>query len=202
MFAWLLVVMIFICVALMWTEGMWANALTFVNTVFAALVALNFFEPVAALMEKYLRSYTYVLDFVALWLLFVISLAAFRAITDQTSRHAVRFKMPVEHTGRVVFALLTAWVLVCFTTAAMHTAPLSRSPFRGSFAQEPLANNFFGLAPDRILLSFVQQRSLGALARSNPRVFDETGDFIVRYGARRQSLKDHNASTGALRIGN
>jgi hypothetical protein len=200
MFPWLLVVVMFICVALMWPEGLWANALTFVNTVFAAMVSLNFFEPVAGLMEKYLASYRYTLDFVAQWLLFVISLAVFRSLTDQTSRHAVRFKLPVEQAGRAIFALLTAWVLVCFTTTAMHTAPLSRSPFRGSFQQEPMSNNFFGTAPDRMLLGFVRQRSMGALSGSNTRPFDEQGDYIVKYGARRQSLKEHNAAEGALRI--
>lgn len=201
MFPYLLIVIIFICVALMWTEGMWANALTFVNTVFAALIALNFFEPVAGLIEKYARSYTYVCDFAAQWLLFIISLAVFRAITDQASRHAVRFKLPVEQAGRVIFALLTAWVFVCFATAAMHTAPLSRSPFRGSFEQEPLSNNFFGMAPDRMLLGFLRQRSKGALQCKTMNPFDENGDYILKYGVRRQALKEHNAAEGKLSVG-
>ncbi len=175
MFPWLLVLVMFICVALMWPEGMWSNAITFVNTVFAAMISLNFFEPVAGFMEKYLASYRYSLDFVAQWLLFVITLAVFRALTDQVSRHAVRFKLPVEQGGRVVFSLLTAWVLACFVTTAMHTAPLSRSPFRGSFQQEPLSNNFFGLAPDRFLLGFVQHRSQG-------RCPDPTPDPLTRQG--------------------
>ena len=202
MYPWLLVLVMFIAVALMWPEGFWGNTITFVNTIFAVMISLNFYEPVADLLEKYVASYTYMLDFVAQWLTFVISFAVFRALTDQTSRHAVRFKLPVEQAGRVVFTLLTAWVLACFVTTTMHTAPLSRSPFRGSFEQEPLSNNFFGTAPDRMLLGFMRYRSKGALSRTDVRPFDEEGDFILKYGARRQSLKEHNAASGALRVGN
>ena len=88
--------------------------------------------------------------------------------TDSLSRYRVRFRMPVEHTGRVVFAAWTGWVILCFVVFSLHTAPLARSPFRGGFAQEPLSNNFVGLAPDRIWLGFMQSRSEGALSRRNP----------------------------------
>ncbi len=201
MFSWLLVVIAFISVALMWNEGLWSNSITFVNTVFAVMISLNFYEPVATLLEKYMGSYTYMLDFISQWLLFAVGLAILRVISDQASRHAVRFKMPVEHVGRMLFALATAWVLICFTTTTMHTAPLTRSPFRGSFAQDPMSNNFFlGLAPDRILLGFMHDRSKAALSRSTPRPFDESGDYIVKYGARRQSLQEHNATEGKLKV--
>jgi hypothetical protein len=200
MFGWLLVVVAFICTALMWNEGLWSNSITFVNTVFAVMIALNFYEPVATFLENRIPSFTYVVDFLSQWLLFAISLAILRVISDQVSRHAVRFKMPVEHVGRMVFALGTAWILICFTTTTMHTAPLTRSPFRGSFAEEPMSNNFFGLAPDRLLLGFMHDRSKAALSRSEPRPFDAQGEYIVKYGARRQSLQEHNALEGGFRV--
>jgi hypothetical protein len=93
-------------------------------------------------------------------------------------------------------------VFICFVTTTVHLAPLSRSPFRGSFQQEPLSNNFFGLAPDRMFLGFMHSRSKesGALSRNTPRAFDAEGDFILKYGARRQALKEHNAAEGKLRV--
>lgn len=200
MFTGLLLLIAFVCVALMWTEGMWSNAITFVNTVFAVLLAMNFFEPVANLLQQYLKSFVFVVDFLALWLVFIISLAVMRVITDQVSRYTVRFKMPIEHAGRVAFALFTAWLMICFTTVTVHTAPLSRSPFRGSFQPEPMANNFFGMAPDRMLLAFLHGRSQGTLSKLTPQPFDEQGDFVLKYGSWREELREHNAKEGTLRI--
>ena len=53
-----------------------------------------------------------------------------------------------------------------------------------------MANNFLGMAPDRMLLGFVQSRSKsgGALSNSPPVVFDEKGEYIFKYGGRREML--------------
>ncbi len=200
MFAWLIVVVMFICVAMLWNEGMWANALNLVNVTLAAALATNLYEPAADYLEKQMASFTYLLDFLCLWAIFALVYSVLRACTDGISNHAVRFRLPIERGGRIVFALATAWVLACFITTSIHTAPLSVSPFRGSFAKEPLSNDFFGLAPDRMWLGFMHSRSSGALAKSTPRVFDPDGDFILKYGARRFELAEHNKKEGAIRV--
>ena len=41
-------VIFFVCVAMMWNEGLWSNAITLVNVVVAAMIATNYFEPLAA----------------------------------------------------------------------------------------------------------------------------------------------------------
>jgi hypothetical protein len=200
LYSGLMILMAFICIAMMWTEGMWGNAITSINVIFAAMLAMNFYEPVATFMEARLPSFTYLLDFVCQWFLFAVALSVLRITTDQASQHQVRFKMPLEQAGRAIFAVATAWVLICFTTATMHTAPLGRSPFRGSFQREPLANNLFGLAPDRLFLGFVHSRSKTALANPTPTPFDAKGDYILKYGARRQALQEHNAKEGSTRV--
>ena len=200
MYGGLMILVAFICIAMMWTEGMWGNALTLVNVTFAALLAMNFYEPVASVIDDRMHSFTYYADFLSQWLLFAVSLAVLTISTDQLSKHHVRFKMPVEQVGRAIFAAATAWVFVCFVTATMHTAPLARSPFRGSFQQEPLSKNVFGLAPDRMFLGFMHSSSKAALANSTPTPFDKEGDYILKYGARRQSLKELNAKDGTTRV--
>jgi hypothetical protein len=196
----LMILIAFVCIAMMWTEGMWGNVITLVNVIFSVMLALNFFEPMATFMEGRIPSFTYHWDFICQWLIFAVSLAALSITTDQISTHQVRFKMPLEQAGRAIFAVATAWVLICFTTATMHTAPLGRSPFRGSFQSEPLSKNLFGLAPDRMMLGFMHSRSKGALANPTPKPFDEKGDYILKYGARRQSLQEHNAKEGTTRV--
>lgn len=196
----ILLVIMFVCVAFLWNEGMWSNALSFLNTLLAGMLATNFFEPVADLIEPHIPTYTYFIDFLSLWVLFSVSYLVLRLVTDTLSRHRLRFKMPVEFTGRVVFAVMTAWVFVSFATTTLHTAPLARNSFRGTFQPTPKAEHFFGLAPDRNWLGFVQQASRGSLSHADPsapaadpsdqgkRVFDPQAEFIFKYAARRQRL--------------
>jgi hypothetical protein len=193
-------VIAFVCVAMLWNEGMWANTLTFVNVTLAAMLATNCYEPLANYLDQQAKSWTYVWDFLALWGVFSLAFALLRAVSDEISKHQVRFRVPVEVAGRVLFAVATAWVIICFTCMSLHTAPLARTAFRGSFAKEPLSNHFLGLAPDRIWLGFMHSRSKGALATSQPRVFDEEGEFIIKYGARRHELQLYNALEGTIRV--
>jgi hypothetical protein len=190
-----------VCIAFLWNEGMWSNMITLLNTLLAALVATNYFEPLANLLEQRESSFTYFWDFLALWLLFALTFGLLRAVTDSISKTRVRFKMPVEHAGRVLLSILTGWVFVCFVTMTLHTAPLARTSFRGSFAPDPQTRHFFGLAPDLTWLGFMQNASLQGYSRPDEqavaiepvdrglRVFDPRGEFAVKYAARRRALE-------------
>ena len=58
-----LLLIFLIVVGLLWLQGLWSNAITLINTTLAAMVALNYFEPVANLLDKQFPSYTYLWDF-------------------------------------------------------------------------------------------------------------------------------------------
>jgi len=207
-----MLVILFVCVAMMWNEGMWSNALRAINTLLAAMIATNYFEPLAGWFESKAPTYTYFWDFLSLWLIFALAFNLFRLLTDGISKHQVRFRMPVEYVGRALFAVTTAWIFVCFFNFSVHTAPLARTAFAGAFAPAPDSKSFFGLAPDRKWLGFVQSRSRGALSRSDSssrssypedkgkRVFDPNSEFIFKYGQRREDLRVHNEKTGKLRV--
>ena len=179
-----------ICVAFLWNEGMWSNCLTLFNALLSALVAMNYWEPLADFLETKMSTYTYVIDYLAMWLLFFVSIAILRALTGALSRTQVRFIPPIEQTGRVVTVFLIGWIMVCFTLTAMHTAPLARTAIRGSFQATPMSNNFLGFAPDRMWLGYVQYRSKNALSNSPPKVFDESGEYIFKYGERRRRFSE------------
>ena len=61
--AFLLPVLMFVilvaCVASLYTEGMWGNAIRLVNVVFAALLAVNFWEPLARFAEGKEATFTF-----------------------------------------------------------------------------------------------------------------------------------------------
>lgn len=197
----LLCLVLFVVLAMMWTEGLWSNALTLINVVFAAIFATNFFEPLATYLDKQSPGFTYVWDFLSLWAIFALSFLVLRTITDQNSKHKVRFRLPVEITGKILFALLTGWVLVSFVTFSMHLAPLARSALFNSFEPTPMAANFFMFKPDRGWLGFMHSRSKGALSKRNPTPFDPDAEFIFKYASRRFDLQEHNKQQGGITIG-
>jgi hypothetical protein len=210
-----LFLVLFICVAMCWNEGLWGNAITLVNVMLAAMIATNYFEPVAALIDKQMPSYTYLWDFLSIWLLFAFGYAVLRAFTDILSKTRVRFKMPVEHAGRIILAFAVGYVMMTFTAMTLHTAPLGEVAMRGSFGQvrkgfvadKAMPSYFFGLSPDRQWLAFMQTRSgeSGALSRWavfgwKKRPFDPESRYIFKYAARRRALEEHNRKEGTLRV--
>jgi hypothetical protein len=183
-----------VCVAMLATGGVWSNFITLFNVITAALLAVNYYEPLADWLQSQASSYTYLMDFVALWLIFAASMGLMRAATDALSKVKVKFKKPIDFGVGIFLACWTGWVMVCFATMTLHTAPLSRN-FMG-FQTKPETRMFFGLAPDHTWLAFVQKESQGSLARgirqkhadgklTDGNKFDPNGEFILKYGERR-----------------
>ena len=82
-------------------------------------------------------------------------MAVFRTVTDLASRVRVRFLTIVDFWGGVAVSASIGWVMVCFTLASLHMAPLAQYPFLGSF--QPQNGMFFGvLYPDREWLGFTR----------------------------------------------
>jgi hypothetical protein len=203
----LMLAILFACMATLYTEGMWSNAVRLINVVTAALLATNYFEPVAAWLDDWQPSFTYFWDFLTLWGLFCIFSLILRSATDHVSKVQVRFLGLADRIGSSVFALWVGWVLVCFTMMSLHTAPLARNfLFEGFKAEDRM---FFGLAPDRQWLGFMQKESLGTFSQpATPEelehgkyVFDPNGDFMPKYASRRSAVEGDLAKTGTPRVG-
>jgi uncharacterized membrane protein required for colicin V production len=188
------------CVAFLYTEGMWGNALRLINVVTAALLATNYFEPLANFLEGSIsKGLSYFWDFVSLWVLFIVFLLIFRTVTKFASGVRVKFLGLADRIGGVAFAVWTGWVMVCFTTMTLHTAPLKRDFLFGGF--KPGENMFVGTAPDQLWLGYMERLSKGPFARSTPQVFDPDHEFIPKYAARREKVDEHFSSgSGGLLV--
>lgn len=186
----LAMIIMFASLAMLMPQGMWTAALALVNVVTAALLAMNFWEPTANFLETSagLRRATYVVDFITLWFLFAIILTILRTVTDLISKSKVRFIRPLDVAGGAFFGLWTGWVLVCFTMMTLHTAPLARKPFFGGFDPEKRMVIF---APDRQMLGFMQNVSLGAYTKNvdGSRAFDPRGEFMIKFASRRKEYE-------------
>ena len=141
----LLFVVLLACVATLYTDGMWSNAIRLINVVTAALLATNFFEPAARWLDDWEPSYTYVWDFLALWGLFGLFMTIFGELTDRVSQVKVRFLKIADRIGSRLLALWIGWVMVCFTMMTLHTAPLGRTFLFDNFKAEE--RMFMGLPP-------------------------------------------------------
>ncbi len=169
----------------LWREGPWSGLIMLLNLVLAASFATAWYPTVVGWIEPSLASYTYLLDFVVLEGLFCLLLLGLREVTDRLSRTRVRFRKPVELAAGPIVAVVAAWVMVCFTAAALHTAPVPRDFIQPT----PESSMFFGLAPDRRWLAWVRGSSLSGPFARPEQPFDPDADFILRYASRRQALE-------------
>lgn len=167
-----------------WFQGLWSAAVTVVNLLLAMLVATSFYEPICTALEGIAAAatYTYLLDFLVLWLLFGITFAILRTISDALSRKNVEFALPVDMAGRSILALVCGWLMVCFVAFSLHLAPLNSVSPLGAYAS-PTAKVFGPAAPDRLWLGFMHTRSKPAALGGNR--FDPNADFLLRYHDRR-----------------
>ena len=179
----LLLVVLVSVTALLVLQGLWRSLLAFFNVLAAASIATAWFAPLATLLDRYLPSYTYLLDFLSAWLLFCVVLAILRAATDFLAPTRIEFPPLVDRIGAGIPAFLAGWIVMAFTAATLHTAPVPRD-----FVQPtPEARMFLGLAPDRKWLSWVRNASKsGPFSRA---AFDPDADFILRYADRRLKLE-------------
>ena len=185
----LLLILVFLAIALVLArEGLWSGLVMLLNIVAAATFATAWFERLAGFLDAKLPSYTYLIDFLCLWGIFAVVLLVMRLITDRVSTTKVKFLRQVEIVGGPILAVITAWVMVCFAAASLHTAAVPRALVQPT----PESRMFFGFAPDRKWLAWVRfatQSGPFAYPEESAIVFDKDGDFILRYADRRLKLE-------------
>lgn len=176
-------------------EGAWGAGLTFLSVLFAGLLAMNFFEPVAGMLDGMGSAVDDYSDLAALVGLFTLFTFLLRLATDNISPTEIEFHAHVHNAARWLFGVATGYATMAFLLTALHTAPLPRS-FAG-FSPER-SNLFDSLAPDRQWLGFTQHVSEKVLHTG--RVFDGPKfkmpgtdqeywpSFPIRYATRRQDL--------------
>ncbi|MFM9196868.1 MAG: CvpA family protein [Planctomycetia bacterium] len=166
-------------------EGLWRALLMFFNVFVAATVATAWHAPLAGWLEGQLPSCTYLLDFLSIWGIFCAVLALLREATDRLAPTKIEFPKLVERIGVGIPAFLAGWIMMAFTAASLHTAPIPRNVVQPT----PEARMFLGLAPDRKWLAWVRGSSRwGPFSRPDS-VFDERADFILRHADRRLKLE-------------
>lgn len=196
------------------SEGPQGAGISFVAVLLAGLVAMNFFEPLAATLEANLMNsfeWQHRWDLIALLGLFAGGVTLIRMLGEQLFPTYAEVSPTLYEAARWGFGLLTGYVTMAILLTSLHVAPLPRE-FLGF---TPEGNNFLSMAaPDRQWLAFTQyvsEKSLRTGGRTGSRIFDGPtfpadpanlqtqrvwSSFPIRYAARREAY-----TTGARRPG-
>jgi lipid-A-disaccharide synthase-like uncharacterized protein len=184
-------------------EGGFGAAVTCLVIIVSGLLAMNFFEPLAAFAQSNLLSsgaWPYRWDVIMLVGLFGGFVFGLKVLMEKLSPRYIEMSGLAYGIGRWSFGLIGGYVTMAFLLTALHTAPLPRNfmEFR------PERANLFGIiAPDRQWLGFTQYASESLFASG--RIFDgPVSDFIddqadnnrntvwpsfpIRYASRREQF--------------
>lgn len=122
---WLFLILIFILVvAATWWFGMWSNFITLINLILSALIATSFYETVAARLLDSMSTYAVLIEFVAIWITFLVPFFLIRAATDVLTAYRLKFDPITELVGRSLLSVLIALAFVCFAAFTMQMGPL------------------------------------------------------------------------------
>lgn len=123
--------------AMMVQLGLWSNMITLINIMLSGLIAFGFYLPLGGvIIEKAssAASYTMLLDFIFIWLIYVIAFVVLQRIfTNNLSRTRMRFKHPIDTVGGPIVAAIAGWMMAGFLGATLHIAPLEEDCFEGMF---------------------------------------------------------------------
>ncbi len=165
------------------SQGLWGGVIQLVNITTAALIATSNFEILANALQAGWDGLYHWADFLAVWLLFAVSLFVMTLAMSKLSGFRLKFPKQLDLIGGSLLQAWAGWVLVCFLTMTLHMAPMAKNFFFDGFRPEqPLV---FGLAPDRLWLAYVHGLSGKSGAFSSGHPFDPQGDFMLRYASKR-----------------
>jgi hypothetical protein len=182
-------------------EGLWSNTLTLFNVLISGLVAFGFYSPLVGLLDVQLDgAFTYALDFVVVWALFITAMIILRLTSKAASATRMRFRHPIDSIGGPLVGLIAAWTLAGFVTATLHMSPLSKEAFGGAliYSSTDIESKSGLSSPDLAWLRFVQRVSRPiSLGGSGTDQFTVPA-FVATYQDHRDKFE--KATTSWLRV--
>lgn len=118
-------------------QGLWNNTLTTINILLSGVIAFGCHLP----MAKWLAAsggggFTYLLDFLMLWVLYVITfIVLHRVFGGMLSKTRMRFKHPIDTVGGPLMAAVAGFLMSGIVGASLQAAPFDRDAFGGVFLE-------------------------------------------------------------------
>jgi hypothetical protein len=174
-----------------WREGLLTAFCAFCNVLFSGIIAFNFWEPLAAVIdsmaaESFLHGYE---DFLCLTILFLIPLVSLRWLTNQLAHRMPDFHTALQHGGSVIFGMASGYLIGGFLVCVLQTLPWHERFMNFNPEQDPNAPGA-GLRrilpSDRLWLAMMHRLSSGRLEWEDTNAFDRNGNFELRYARYRR----------------
>jgi hypothetical protein len=149
-------------------EGLLTSLAMFCNVFLAGIVAFNFFEPLANLLEpalagSFLAGFE---DALCLVVLFCVTLGVMRLVTNNLANTMVDYHQLAQQGLSTVLGLLIGYLVAGFLICVLQTLPLHETfmSFEWQYSErDDMVRQFF--PPDRVWLSLM--RRAGAYPLSN-----------------------------------
>jgi hypothetical protein len=196
-------------------EGLFTGFAMFFNVFFGGLIAFNFFEPLADMLEpvlknSFLKGYE---DFFCLIILFSLTTGALRTLTNALANAQITFPEMLQRGGGVVFGLATGYLTCGFLVCALQTLPWHENFMSFDPDYQESAGLRRVLPPDRVWLGLMYRA--GAFSFANQEdgkpissdiqgmdrnyyqyyTFDKSGSFELRYRRYRRWGDNRDAYT-------
>ncbi len=172
------------------SEGLWGAALMSLNILFAGLIALNFYEPLAAIIAENVEFLSGFADTMALLGIFAVALVGLRIGTETLAPAMVRFPGPVYFLGRWLFGFAGGAMVIGFLLVAFHTAPVNKfifgvidykhaPPFKMGFDHHWLA--FFQYTTGQVFASYGSEGRDPFREYRDAKVFDPKAEWLLQH---------------------
>jgi hypothetical protein len=201
MYSLLFVLVLFAGLAMTVREGLWSNALTLFNILISGLVAFGLYSPITVWLDVQLDgAFTYAIDYVVVWALFVVTMVILRIVTRAASATRMRFRHPIDSVGGPLVGLIAAWTLTGFVTATLHMAPVSKEALGGAMVYASSADLEKPplMSPHLGWLRLVQRLSRSASLGTSGTDKFTVAEFVTTYTDHR--AKFEKATTPMLRV--
>jgi hypothetical protein len=180
-----------------WRDGPLTAFAMCVNILMAGVLAFNFYEPIADLLEPAFSGTSPtkgIEDGIAMMLVFLPSLMLLRWLTNSLARTHMEYPPVLYRGGAVLCGLVAGYLLSGFLLCVIQTLPLQRD-FMGFEAyrpgESPVLRKF--MPPDLVWLAMMHRLS-GAGLSGGDEQFDSRCNFELRYARYRRTVFDEKTS--------
>lgn len=163
-----------------WKEGLWGNLLSVFAVLFSAIIAVGWWESLTIVLCNQVNSVLFVADYLVFWLLFLISLLIIGEVTRALSRVKVKFAEPIEKAGNAAVLTLLLTLLLGVYYFSMDLSPVGETADASPPPPNSIQLSAFGVLTGGNLSSFTE-----------PKQFDENGDFRMNHFLRKQALMEN-----------
>lgn len=173
-------------------QGLWNNTLTAINMLLSGVIAFGGYMPLAKMaVDSFAGSYTFIIDFVAIWLLYVVAfIVLHRLLAGQLSKTRLRFKHPIDTIGGPAMAAVAGLLMSGIVGASLNAAPFEKAAFGNVFleARAPITN------PDVMWLNIAERVMAPDNLGTSSSKFTQK-EFMADFASQREALEKEEGLT-------